>query len=224
LKLLIYGAGGYGKIVSDLIDNCTNEAYVKAEKIFVIDAEYQESLGNPVKFYGSSVMTYDETSMIDDKTDYQFVIAVGDSYDRESMYNKMLERGFKSATIIDRTARVSKTAVLGQGCLVHEYSVIDPDVLIGENGVVKRYSLVGHDSQLGNHVSVSNYAGIGGECKVGDRTYIGMGAIIREKTAVGDDAVIGMGSIILENVADHLVVAGHPAKVLRENNHDRILK
>lgn len=51
---------------------------------------------------------------------------------------------------------------------------------------------------------------------LGDRVWIGAGAIILPGVIVGDDAVVAAGSVVTADVPSKTVVAGNPARVIRE--------
>ena len=51
---------------------------------------------------------------------------------------------------------------------------------------------------------------------IGDDVWIGGGAIICPGVTIGDRSVIGAGSVVTRNIPSDVVVAGNPAKVIRE--------
>ena len=51
---------------------------------------------------------------------------------------------------------------------------------------------------------------------IGDNVWIGGGAIIFPGVNIGDNSVIGAGSIVVRDVLSNVVVAGNPAKVIKE--------
>lgn len=55
---------------------------------------------------------------------------------------------------------------------------------------------------------------------VGDRVFIGTGATILRNVTIGDNAIIGAGAVVVRDVPANSVVAGIPAKVVRELHSD----
>jgi acetyltransferase-like isoleucine patch superfamily enzyme len=52
--------------------------------------------------------------------------------------------------------------------------------------------------------------------QIGDDVWIGAGAVILPGVSVGDGAVVAAGAVVSENVPPHCVVAGVPARVIRQ--------
>lgn len=51
---------------------------------------------------------------------------------------------------------------------------------------------------------------------VGDNVWIGNRAIVLPGVTIGDGAVVGAGSVVTRDVPARTVVAGNPARVVRE--------
>jgi serine O-acetyltransferase len=51
---------------------------------------------------------------------------------------------------------------------------------------------------------------------IGDHVYVGANAVVIGTIHVGDGAVIGAGSVVLRDVPPGSVVAGNPARIIRE--------
>lgn len=51
---------------------------------------------------------------------------------------------------------------------------------------------------------------------IGDNTIVGIRSILLPGVKVGSHVVIGAGSVVTKDVPDHCIVAGNPAKVIRE--------
>lgn len=50
---------------------------------------------------------------------------------------------------------------------------------------------------------------------IGDNCWIGAGAIICPNVSIGDNVVVGAGSVVVKDVPSNVVVAGNPAKIIR---------
>jgi acetyltransferase-like isoleucine patch superfamily enzyme len=63
---------------------------------------------------------------------------------------------------------------------------------------------------------------------IGNDVWIGYGAMVRAGTNIGHGAVIGMGSVVTHDVPPYTIVAGNPARAIRERFapevRDRLLK
>lgn len=51
---------------------------------------------------------------------------------------------------------------------------------------------------------------------IGDRCFIGANAIIMCGVTIGDMVIVGSGSIVTKNIPSNCIVAGNPAKIIRE--------
>ncbi len=59
---------------------------------------------------------------------------------------------------------------------------------------------------------------MGRPVRIGHRAWIGAGAILLPGITVGDDAVVGAGAVVTRDVPPGAVVAGNPARVIRQSS------
>jgi acetyltransferase-like isoleucine patch superfamily enzyme len=58
--------------------------------------------------------------------------------------------------------------------------------------------------------------------KVKDKAWIGFNCIILKGVIIGEGAIVGAGSVVTKNVPDWTIVAGNPARIIREiPEHER---
>ncbi len=55
-----------------------------------------------------------------------------------------------------------------------------------------------------------------GEVNIGNSVFIGVNSVILRNVNIGDNAIIGAGSVVTKDVPPCTVVAGNPAKVIKE--------
>lgn len=59
-----------------------------------------------------------------------------------------------------------------------------------------------------------------GKVTIKDKAWIGFNCIILKGVTVGEGAIIGAGSVVTKDVPDWTIVAGNPAKIIREIPED----
>ena len=111
---------------------------------------------------------------------------------------------------------------------------IGDDTRIGLGSVLIGPVYVGNHVRLAQNVVISalnhNYQDIElpiskqgvntSEVYVGDETWIGANAVILPGVFIGKHCVIAAGSVVTKNVPSYSVVAGNPARVVKEFHHE----
>lgn len=87
---------------------------------------------------------------------------------------------------------------------------IGNDVMLGSNVTITTAS---HPLEAAVRVNGTEFAQ---PVKIGNRVWIASNALILPGVTIGDDAVIAAGAVVSKDVAPSVVVAGVPAKVIRE--------
>lgn len=207
MVLGLYCAGKLGRELYDIATRI-NEDEKRWDEILFIDEVY-----NGEFFYGARVVRPERLG----NNAIQVVIANGTPSERKCIREKVEGFGFELTNLIDPTAIISPTAVLGSGIIITPYSSISSNAVIHNNALIQSYVRVGHDIEVGCDSVISANVGIGGRTRIGDRTYIGLGAVIQDELSIGDDSIIALGSVVHTNVDQGVIVAGNPARVSRRN-------
>ena len=109
---------------------------------------------------------------------------------------------------IGKKAIIMMGAIINIGVEVGDYTMIDMNAVIGARG---------------NKVHIGAGAVIAGvleppsenPCIIEDNVLIGANAVILEGVTVGEGSVVAAGSIVTKNVPKGVVVAGIPAKIIK---------
>ncbi|MBJ6763910.1 serine acetyltransferase [Myxococcaceae bacterium JPH2] len=83
--------------------------------------------------------------------------------------------------------------------------------------VIHRAAKVGKHCLISQQVTLGGRSGLVGAPIIGDYVRIGAGAKILGNIRIGDFAVIGANAVVLKDVPAGAVVAGVPAKVIRQD-------
>jgi UDP-2-acetamido-3-amino-2,3-dideoxy-glucuronate N-acetyltransferase len=117
-------------------------------------------------------------------------------------------------TIVGVGTRVGPRSRLHAMCLVGPGTVIDEDVHISANVTFVS------DATMGRRGAASSSRGI----VVRRASRIGVGVIVLPPCEIGVEAVVGAASLVRGDVAPRTVVAGTPARPLREVRDDELLE
>lgn len=151
--------------------------------------------------------------------DLGFVVAIGNPYSKQRLFiHKSLEAiGLSPISFADKTALICSSVKYGAGLQVMPMAIVNNDVNIGNQCIVNTRSLVEHDCVLGDGVEIGPGAVLCGRVTVGSGTWIGANSTIRQRISIGKNSIVGAGAVVVQDVPDNVVVAGVPAKVIKEN-------
>jgi len=76
---------------------------------------------------------------------------------------------------------------------------------------------IGHNVQIGRRSLVAACAEISGSVYIGEMTWLGPNCSVMNGISIGDDCFIGLGAVVTKSLPDNVVVAGNPARILRNN-------
>ncbi|MFW5439993.1 MAG: acyltransferase [Methylophilaceae bacterium] len=79
---------------------------------------------------------------------------------------------------------------------------------------IDEYSYIAFDAAILTHDFTR---GVRSHTRIGKNCFIGAKSIIMPGVKVSDNSIVGAGSIVIKDVASNVIVAGNPAKVIKEN-------
>jgi sugar O-acyltransferase (sialic acid O-acetyltransferase NeuD family) len=120
-------------------------------------------------------------------------------------------------TLVHPSSIILPKTTLGEGTLISTGVLIASHTKIGRHVFLNRGARVGHHAQIGDYVTIQSGVNIAGFVEIGDSTYIGMGAIVINRLKIGKGVTIAAGAVVIRDVPDHVLVAGNPAMIKKEN-------
>ena len=108
-----------------------------------------------------------------------------------------------------RNIHIEKNVFINSGCKFQDQG----GVYIGEN------SLIGHNvilATLNHEMDPYHRADLHPKpIHIGKRVWIGSGSMILPGITIGDNSIVGAGSIVTKDVPPNVIVAGNPAKFIK---------
>lgn len=108
-------------------------------------------------------------------------------------------------------------------CSVPASCIIGEGTKFGYGGiavVIHSRSVIGKNCLIGQGVTIGGKSGWYEVPVIGDNVHISAGAKIIGPVRIGDNVEIGANCVVVKDVPSNCVVAGVPAKILRENMTD----
>lgn len=203
LPLVIYGAGGHGKVVLD--------AAIEAGWVvdcLVDDAPPGEELLG-IRILNTATLDWQA------KASCSFIVGVGTNVTRARLFGRLVRLGMKAATICHPGSVLSRRCILGQGVFVAAGAVIGVGSAVGDDVILNTSASVDHDCRIGDHVHICPGVHLAGEVRVGDYSMVGTGASVLPGVCVGAHCVIGAGAVVNRDIPDCSVAVGVPARVIK---------
>ncbi len=133
---------------------------------------------------------------------------------------KNIEARIEPGAFIRDRVKIGKNAVIMMG------AVINIGAEIGEGSMIDMNAVLGARATVGKNVHVGAGSVLAGVLEppsadpvtVHDNVMIGANAVLLEGVTIGENAVVAAGSIVTTDVPPNVVVAGAPARVIKDKD------
>lgn len=202
--IILIGAGGHAMSVVESVDHSRQRicGFIDTEKtgfwlgIPILGREIQE---------------------IPNYKQYHYLVSIGDVFLRRDYYQTIQRLGLMAANIIDPTAIISPTVVMGSGNYVGKLAIINAGSTIGNNNLINTKALLEHNCRVENHTNISTNTTLNGDVFLEDGVFFGSCAVSNGQLRFGEFSVVGSGSIVIGDVDPYTTVVGAPARAIKKN-------
>lgn len=105
-------------------------------------------------------------------------------------------------------------AIINIGAVIGEGSMIDMGAVLGGRATVGKNCHIGAGAVLAGVIEPASAEPV----RIGDETLVGANAVVIEGVQVGKNCVVAAGAVVIEDVPDNMVVAGCPARIIKERD------
>lgn len=206
--MIIAGAGGHAMEVLDILIR----RGIPKEEILLYDDIHSDKLALHDTF--KILKNRDQlTEAI--KQNPEFCLGVGNPMARKKLYDLFL--GIGGTPIFIRGNFISSNfSTLAQGVDVMDYVYIGSNTHIGLGTLVNTKASVHHEVIINEYCEISPGATLLGGVHLGSYCQVGASAVILPKVKVGNHVIIGAGAVVNKDLPDNVMVAGVPARILKE--------
>lgn len=202
--LIIYGGGGHGKSLIDLVRMLGTYSIVG----LVDDGLPAGSaiMGVPV-LGGASILGLLHQKGL--RLAANAVGGIGNILSRINVFERLFEAGFTCPTLVHPTAFVEPSASLAEAVQVMPHAYVGSEAQVGYGVIVNTGVIVSHDCRIGKYTNLSPGAILAGEVVVGEAGLVGMGVTVNLRVKIGPRARIGNSATVKQDVPEGgLVHAG----------------
>lgn len=164
MRLIILGAGGYGRTVADIA--AQTDRY---DRICFLDDSSTDAIGICAEYQNFK------------EINTEYYPAFGNNVFRLEWMKKLQQDGCTITTIIHPSAYVSPTAKLGVGSVIMPGAIVNTGTVVKEGCIINCGAIVDHDCVLGEGVHVCLGAIVKAENSIPAFTKIEAGQIVMNR-------------------------------------------
>lgn len=198
-NIVIYGASGHGKVISDII--IENKEF----NLLGFCDDNKNLIGTEINNILVQSPHHIEIST-------EIIIGIGDNQIRKGIFTNLTKKDFTFASAIHSSCIKSQSIKIGSGTVVMAGSVINSSCKIGNNCIVNSSASIDHDCIIKDHSHIAPNATLCGGCLIGEGTFIGASSTIIQGIEIGNNVIVGAGAVVTKNIPDNTTVVGIPAK------------
>jgi len=208
-EIVIFGAGGLGKEVLELINQING-----VRPVWYVVGFFDDSVIPGTVINGISVLGGFESLLKSNFTNV--AVAVGNPETRANLIGIL--RGKKTIpNLIHPTASVPKDNIsIGYGTIIAANVFLSVNVKMGDGILLNVGCSIGHDVVIGDFCTINPGCRISGSVRLGDCVFAGVGSILNNNISIVNNVKIGAGAVVIKSVEKKSTVFGNPARVVLE--------
>lgn len=199
-NIIFLGGGNHAKVVYE------------AKATYLSNCGFYDNNQKKAKLHGFCTLLGPLEDVLSGKANIdksaQFICVIGDNEVRKRVVEavKLHYPDNKWYTAIAPSAHISKTAKIGDGCMILTGAIVHSEAQIGDHCILNSNCVVEHDCTVESFAHIAPSATLCGEVFIGEGCFIGVGAKVIPRTVIECWTVIGAGITVLWHTPDHVTV------------------
>ncbi|MEO8769679.1 MAG: acetyltransferase [Ferruginibacter sp.] len=205
-KIIIFGIQDFAELAHYYLVNDSLHEVVA----FSVDEQY---LPADKHYRGLPVVAFESVENVYPPGDFKFFAPLSPqkmNRSRESVYNKVKEKGYELISYISSKATVFNNEI-GDNCFVFEDNTLQPFTNIGNNVILWSGNHIGHHGIIKDHVMFTSHVVLSGHCVVESYCTLGVNSTIRDNIILAEGTFVAMGACIIKNTEAWGMYKGNPA-------------
>jgi len=200
-SILIYGGGGHGKSLIDLI---------RSLRTYHIVGILDDGLPKDLQVLGVPILgdspTLPELYARGVRLAVNAVGGIGNLDSRVQVFRRLAQAGFVCPALIHPSAVVEISAELSPGIQVFSQAYVGSQARLGFGVIVNTGAVVSHDCLIGDYANLSPGALLAGGVEIWEGVLIGMGVTVNLGVKIGRKARIGNSATVKDDVPENGVI------------------
>lgn len=209
--IVIFGAGGFGREVAQLIEEINMD-----KKSWNLLGYIDETTGKQGTTINKNIVLGGVDWLKENmKYDLWTVCAVADPRGKYRIIKRLENYNVRFANLIHPGVKLSKSVELGLGNIICWNTFLSVNTKIGNHIALNPGCGIGHDTEIRDYSSLYWDVTLAGNVCINEGCEIGSKAVVIPRNVVGEWSVIGAGSVVVNDIPGHCVAVGVPAKPIR---------
>jgi sugar O-acyltransferase (sialic acid O-acetyltransferase NeuD family) len=201
--IIIYGGGGHGKAVIDMLRTLGTYRIVGIIDDGLPGQGVTSVMGVPI-LGGAEALP--ELTLQGICLAANAVGGIGNISIRIKIFERLAEAGFTCPVLVHPSAVVEHSAKLSAGVHVFPLAYVGSEAEIGFGVIINTRAVISHECHVDAYANISPGAILAGQVQVGAAALVGMGATINLQAKIGHLARIGNGATVKSDVPDNGIV------------------
>jgi len=209
-KIVIIGAGGFGREVKTIID-----ALNMIENRFHFLGFYDDGISKGTIVNGFPVLgNLNDLNSVEEEIGV--ALGIGNPITKYEIIKMLTNSFLYFPTLVHPSVIISDDSVsIAEGGIICAGTILTCNIKIDRFVTLNLLCTVGHDTIIADYSSFMPSVNISGEVHIDEKVYIGTGAKIINQLTIGASTIVGAGAVVSKSLPPFCTAVGIPAKPIK---------